>query len=714
MKHRGVVILLVVFLFACTSSWAKKQSQIDSTLQALRNTKDDTIKVEKLITLCPQLQDGSRVELLDSIVKVIIVTSEKIGFTKGLGEGYRETGKILQRAGKRDESIKNYQKALKVYSDMRYSSGIGLIYSDIADVYIDENNYPEALSNELLALKYEEHESNKPALGVIYEGIGNIYHDQGDDAEALNYYLKGLDIYKELNDKINLGNTYGNMANIYSDRKENDKALNNYLLALKIFTEINNPFAVGLTYLNIGDVLIAEKKLQEALENENKSLNIFQKINARSVIGYTYINLSDIMIRLKKLNETKIYLDSALVIGKKVQALDQVREAYHNYSQYDSAAGNYGAAFDDYKKYIVFRDSLKNDENTKKIVSEQMQFKFDKQQAAEKAEQDKKDAVHNVELKRQNTIIYMVSAGLVLVLILAAIILRSLSLSRRKTRIISEQKALVDKKNVQIEQQKALVEEKNKEVLDSINYAKRLQDAILPPIIEIKKNLPESFVLYKPKDIVAGDFYWMERLDDVILIAACDCTGHGVPGALVSVVCSNALNRALKEFKIRDTGKMLDKVRELVIETFEKSEGEVKDGMDISFCALTFNGKTTSLEWSGANNPLWIMKGNTTQELLEVSPDKQPVGKQDGQKPFTTHILDLNKGDTIYLFTDGYADQFGGPKGKKFKAAQFKEKLLSMVNQSMDMQRQILDETLNAWKGNLEQIDDILVIGIRV
>ena len=267
----------------------------------------------------------------------------------------------------------------------------------------------------------------------------------------------------------------------------------------------------------------------------------------------------------------------------------------------------------------------------------------------------------------------------------------------------------VQERTLEIEEQKELVEEKQKDILDSITYAKRLQDAILPPVSFIKKFLPDSFLVYKPKDIVAGDFYWMERSDDNILIAAADCTGHGVPGALVSVVCSNALNRTVKEFHITEPGKILDKVRDLVLETFEKSESNVQDGMDISLCCITT--KTKEVQWSGAYNSLWyIQKG----EIKEVAADKQPIGKNNRPEPFNTHKLNLQKGDTLYLFTDGYADQFGGPKGKKFKYKQMEELLLANASKPMDEQKDVLENTLEKWKGTLEQVDDILIIGIRV
>ncbi|HLC82231.1 MAG TPA: SpoIIE family protein phosphatase, partial [Bacteroidia bacterium] len=268
----------------------------------------------------------------------------------------------------------------------------------------------------------------------------------------------------------------------------------------------------------------------------------------------------------------------------------------------------------------------------------------------------------------------------------------------------------------EIVHQKEIIQEKNKEITDSIQYAKHLKNAILPPISFVKKHLPDSFIYYKPKDIVAGDFYWMEFLNDSIYIAAADCTGHGVPGAMVSVVCSNALNRAVKEFKLTAPNKILDKVRELVVETFvrndsfgEKSENEVKDGMDISLCCI--NNTNKHLIWAGANNPLWIIRD---KQLIEYKADKQPIGKTDNPTPFTCNETQLLKNDSLYLFTDGYADQFGGPKGKKFKYKQMQNLLLSCNSKPMNEQNEIIGKSFEEWKGNLEQVDDILIIGIKI
>ena len=248
------------------------------------------------------------------------------------------------------------------------------------------------------------------------------------------------------------------------------------------------------------------------------------------------------------------------------------------------------------------------------------------------------------------------------------------------------------------------LEEKNKEITDSITYAKRLQNAILPSEQSIKEHLPENFILYKPKDIVAGDFYWMHLIEsrtksqddksedakqknldsNTILLAVADCTGHGVPGAMVSVVCSNALNRSVNEFSLTEPGEILDKTRELVLETFSKADEDVKDGMDITLVSI--NG--TNVQWAGANNPLWYIKAT---EFGEIKAHKQPIGKIENPSKFPTHSLEFNKGDMLYLITDGFADQFGGAKGKKYKYQNLKEQLTSIHQKPLTEQHTILN-----------------------
>lgn len=284
------------------------------------------------------------------------------------------------------------------------------------------------------------------------------------------------------------------------------------------------------------------------------------------------------------------------------------------------------------------------------------------------------------------------------------------------------------KLNQAIELSRIILEQKNREVNDSINYAKQIQDAILPPTKYYKSLFKDIFVFYRPKDIVAGDFFWFDKRDDKIFFAAADCTGHGVPGAMVSVICHSALNRSLNEFGLENPAEILEKTSELVLDTFRKSDREVKDGMDVALCVLDL--KTNVLSFSGANNPAWIIKALTTEfigdipaknliiydqkVLVELRGDKQPIGFAHKKKSFTNQTLQLEKGDTIYLSTDGYIDQFGGDKGKKLKGKFFKEKLLKIQNNTLSEQNEMIVSVFDEWKGELEQVDDVCVLGIRI
>lgn len=254
-----------------------------------------------------------------------------------------------------------------------------------------------------------------------------------------------------------------------------------------------------------------------------------------------------------------------------------------------------------------------------------------------------------------------------------------------------------------------IIEEKNKDITDSIRYAKHLQNGILPSQDFINDHIPNNFVLYKPKDIVAGDFYFSEQVDNFLFVAVADCTGHGVPGAMVSVVCCNALTRSVKEFKVTDTGQILDKTRELVIETFAKSNSGIADGMDISLLCIDKQNKMVF--WSGANNPLWYIQGN---DFKQIKANKQPIGKCDNQVPFTTHQIEYTDNTIFYLFTDELADQFGGPNGKKFKYKQFAELLSSIHDRPLQEQADTINRTFETWKTSLDQVDDICVVGLKL
>jgi serine phosphatase RsbU (regulator of sigma subunit) len=261
----------------------------------------------------------------------------------------------------------------------------------------------------------------------------------------------------------------------------------------------------------------------------------------------------------------------------------------------------------------------------------------------------------------------------------------------------------------ELQKKSSELESKNKEITDSITYAERIQKAILPSHSVLEHYLGNSFVLYLPKDIVSGDFYWVESKNNITYFAVCDCTGHGVPGAMMSVIGQNALNRVLNEFNLTEPGAMLDKLSVLVEESFAKSGAEVRDGMDIALCSL--DRANNKLAFAGANNSLFLLHNG---ELKEVKANKQPIGRFESRVPFATHYFGLHSGDRLFLFTDGIADQFGGPNGKKFKHKRVKELLISSSAGKPGEQKKSILEAFYDWKKEQEQVDDVCVLGINI
>ncbi len=729
MKSITCFIFCVSFFFIHSTFISAQDNIADSLRNVLKIEKDDTNKVNTLKFLADRLRRTGNYDTALVCTGRLAELSEKLSNKKGLAAALNIEGVIYRLQG----------------------------------------NYPKALENDFRSLSLYQELNDKNGTAVSLGNIGLVYWNQGALAKALNYDFRALAIYQSLKDKRGIARNLGNIGIVYYQQFNLAQALEYDLKSLAIDEEIGDKIGIAANLGDIGNVYVGQNNYTKALEYDFKALALDREIGDKNGVGRNFGNIGAIYTMLNNYKLSKIYLDSGLEFSKGIGEKESVKNIYYGLSRLDTTSGDYKSGLEDYKKYIIYRDSLVNEANTKKTVQAEMNFEFEQKQAAEKAAQDKKDAIAEQERNKQKVIRNSFIAGFALMLALAFFIFRGYRQKQKANEIIIQQKEEVEKQKALVEQQKGLVEEKNKDILDSITYAKRLQDAILPPLSLIKQHLPESFVLYKPKDIVAGDFYWMERVtvpviarheaissaderlprsddgtrsdvaDELILIAAADCTGHGVPGALVSVVCSNALNRTVKEFKITEPGKILDKVRELVLETFEKSEDNVQDGMDISLCALTLpspgrEGATdatveksasrattdTSLpmgregvrvQWSGAyNSLLYIQKG----EMKELAADKQPIGKTDKPIAFTRHNIKLQKGDSLYLFTDGYADQFGGEKGKKFKYAQLQQLIIDNGQLTMEEQKAVLEKKLQEWKGNLEQVDDVLVIGVRV
>lgn len=603
------------------------------------------------------------------------------------------------------------------------------------NVYWFKGEYEKSIQSYRISHKYSVLAKNKSMQSKSLADIGYIYFDVGKNDSAVYYFIEAKKIADKLDDEMLQNTIKMYLADYYFENRKFDLALSDYKDLLIFFKKKNMSYDYAATLSNVANCYINLEKQDSAIGYLNRAIKHFDKLQMYSEKSENLMNLTVLMqqngegaektIPLLKqaqqyflsiksdskylaslLIEASLYknytksrealaaYDQALVLAKKFKNLKNERDIYANRFDIYKRMNDYKMALENVENLNRVTKEIENTETLKMMEEVKAKFKTEKKEEQIKL-LNKKRALQRQVIQKQKTVQFILIGGAVLLSALLLFVFKSFVNKRRDNRIISSQKHEI--------------EEKHKEITDSITYAKRIQSAILPPLRLVSEYLTDSFILYKPKDIVAGDFYWFEALDDSICFAAADCTGHGVPGALVSIVCHNALNRSVKEFGLRKPGEILDKTREIILEEFEKSDNDVKDGMDISLCVFDKNKKT--LWWSGAHNPLWILRNH---EILEYKADKQPIGKYAEPKPFTSHEINLLENDRLYIFTDGFQDQFGGERGKKFKASQMKELLLRISDVPMEEQELKMDRVFEDWRGDLEQVDDVCIIGVCI
>ena len=699
-----------------------------------------------LITIVIQLSilncsaQNNKIDSLKKLIRINDEDTNQVALLKELCRENRRVGEFAKALQFGNSAIALGEKIIKQNNGVKVilvtKNYVADTYNNIGIIYWNQGNYDKALEKHFAAIKIREEvlvkakqiKNNsliyysKKGLAASYNNIGLVFETQNKFEKAIENYSASLKIQDEIQDKQGMANTYNNIGIIYYNQMNYDKALENYAIAKNYYSKTNDKQGLSSILSNEGVVYKNKGNYDLALGKYYTSLKLREEIGDKLGVANSYGNIGNLYLTQNKIAEAKKHLLMSLNLAKEIGSKNDIMRMYETLAMCDSISGNWKGSLEYYKLYKQFNDSIFNEESLEKTIEMSTRFESEKKEAQIKFlenDKEKQAEISMAENKRQNAIL------LFIVVILLLVIVFSIFMSNRY-RVTQKQKKQIEEQQIITDQQKFLVEEKNKEITDSIHYAKRIQAAILPPDKLVKEHLKDSFIIYKPKDIVAGDFYWLEcpsegggtpfpsgRAGDGLLFAAADCTGHGVPGAMVSVVCNNALNRSVREYGLINPGEILDKTREIVIQEFEKSDEEVKDGMDIALCSLEFKVKSCELKYAGANNPLWVLRKGAT-EIEEIKPNKQPIGKYLVSQPFTTHTIELQKGDTIYIFTDGFADQFGGEKGKKFKLKSLKELILSVQDKDMFEQKQIIDKVFEDWKGNLDQIDDVCIIGVRI
>jgi serine phosphatase RsbU (regulator of sigma subunit) len=653
-----------------------------------------------------------------------------------LGDAHRNKGWYYHDRSKYNKAIDHYYKSLSYYKKAGFNQGIADAYGNLGNAFIDVGDLQKSLDNQLLSLKTNEAILSKGVQGerlaraeegraIAIHNLGAIYSDIEMYDKSFEYAFESLAHELKVKSKVGEAISYNTIAELHKKTDNLDSAEFYFKKALEIYDEHSHPFGLASSLFSYGTLKNSSLSKDEKVNMIKRSLDIRRRQIDADGEARALVDISLFFFDELSKDSLSNMLERAYFLIEK-ENLESIRQDYFRvYSKYNSKIGKYSSAYFALENYLELRAVSDEKRRAHDLIAGSIKHQLQSQYYNDSLQQQNnfanERAEHQEEISKIQNIVYLSVIGFI---ILIASLFFYINKNRRRKRMNN----LLTEKNSLIQEQKAIVDERNQSISDSINYARRLQAAILPTSEQINEYLPKSFLFFRPKDVVSGDFHWFSQKDDMSFLAVADCTGHGVPGAMVSVVCSNALNRAVNEFQLREPNEILDKTRDLVIETFALSGENVADGMDISLVRI--NQETKKIIFAGAHNSLWLVRDNDklspeatknarilesqNQTLLEFKGDKQPIGLFANMSSFNQIEIDIESNDIIYLFSDGYADQFGGEKGKKLKYVPFKRVLLDNSMLSMEKQLERLVKSFDSWKGGYDQVDDVCVVGVRI
>ncbi len=666
-----------------------------------------------MLKVLPSLKDTSRVNAFNKLAGIYadidwekskqfavraISLGDSLSFSRGRINGRDNLGYIFILSGQYNKAIALYNEAISIGQQGNFSKKLPLLYNRLSAAYYYEGNYENALQCYIKTSELAKRANDKTTILEAYNGIASIYMAKTDYINTEKYYRDALLIAHDLQDNNSIALIENNLGVMYYKNGGVVQAMLHYQQALNIYKELKDSSSIGLSLLNIGMCNSSMGSYSEALKFYNEAMDIYVRGNDKANLAICYTNFATVYSHENNFPLAIDFLNKALKIATEIGRKEIEKKCYDSLSDIYNKMGQYKQAYAYFKLFSDIKDSLFNENNTRSMNELQTKYETEKKES-EIGRLNLQNEAQNARNKQQATLIYFFIVGFLLVLIIVFVVYRQYKITRAAKR--------------EIENQKLIVENQNKEITDSINYARQIQQAILPAAGLISKALPACFILYKPKAIVSGDFYFYAETKERYILAAVDCTGHGVPGAFMSMIGHNLLTQIINEKGLYQPGDILNQlhkgVRHALQQDSEKSEN--RDGMDLALIAI--HKDFSKLEFAGANRPLYLIRNG---QLFDTKGDKFPIGglQYEQERKFNTHVIELMKGDAVYIFSDGYADQFGGVKGKKFMVKNLQRTLIEAQSMSMQNQKNKLDFTIESWKGHHEQIDDILMIGVKI
>lgn len=668
-----------------------------------------------------------------------------------VGQGYVLTniGNVLRQKGELSEAREQLQTALGILQGVDDTTGLIRAHNDLAIVYAYENNFPYSLENFQASLRYAKAANDIRNMSYAYSNIGSVYDMIGQDDEAIPNYQKGLDYKMQINDRSGMAIGYFNLASLYSDRDQFDQALPLFRNALDLFLELGNQFGEMNCYENIGNMFFAMEKPDSARHLYKKALSMSYELGDQQTTAKVLFQLAEVNLAQGRKQKALEQVEKAYRIAEDLGGYALIGDVEKVRSKVYEALGRHADALAAYKVFKASDDSIKNDSKIERITQLKKEYEFEQEKQALELRQQKREALLQAKIERERSIQQWVMLVLVLVVIGLFLAIRSYRIKQKANRQLQESNTLINQQKEEILAQRdamteknALLEQRQEEILAqrdeissqrdklvrqqeditaSLSYAHRIQSRLMPTPEQLFSPFREGFVMLRPRDGVSGDFYWgtsttcPDTGEALHWVAAVDCTGHGVPGALLSILGLEQLDKIINERRLTQPDEVLEQLDRNVRRILRSESRSLEDGMDMSLCVV--RPETQSLSFAGARNGMLLSLGG--QPLERVRATRRSIGEKiykNTQIPFERHTFMLKPDTQLFLYSDGMPDQFGGTKKRKFGFKRFQRLFESNLKQPAAHQHLATEQALEEWQqqGNERQIDDILVIGVKV
>ncbi|GAB4335919.1 MAG: hypothetical protein OHK0038_13900 [Flammeovirgaceae bacterium] len=627
------------------------------------------------------------------------------------------------------KSIDYGEQALMLSQKLGYKKGIANAYNNMGVVHKNQGNYPQSLEFHFKALKIREEMGDEAGVAASSSNLGSVYQHQGNYTESLKYYEKCLEIDERSGEADYIASTLGSIGNVYLLKGDFTKAIEYHNKSLKTGLLSNNRTRVATALSNLGNAYQKQKEYEKAIEYLSQSLSLYDSLGDMDGISTAANYLAQCQLALNKLDDAEKNADLALQLGQKLQQKPRISQVYQTLYKIQEAKKDYQKALEYHKLFKMYQDSVINEESNIRASSIAFNFELEKKQS--------QIDLLNTERELQKVIRNAIGVGAVMLCLLVFVLYRNNLNKARSNKLLSEQKRAIEVKNIELQQQREEIlaqrdnleiqrkllesalaknEEQRIKITDSIRYAKDIQRAVLPSRTRIRKTFPEAMFYYRPKDIVSGDFYWFTEVHQKAIMAVVDCTGHGVPGAFMSMIGNILLDRIVNVNGVTESDKILSELHSLIRIALRQEEKKNDDGMDMSL--IVFHQNSKALEFCGAKNPILLIQDH---KRIELKGDKHAIGGQNSEPElqFLKQVISIDKPTTVFLFSDGYQDQIGGVDKKKFGKIKFYDFLLEIHTLTAEEQKNKLDATFNQWlqpeEGkSYEQRDDVTVVGIKI